>query len=111
MAPPRGLCPAGSPPKNNSSMTGFVYILRSLKDNKKYIGSTVDLERRLDEHNKGKVFSTKYRIPFKLEMYQKFNTIEEAAYLEKKYKNGHGFLERAIKRGDLIYNNRNSSAG
>ncbi len=43
-----------------------LYILKSLKDNKLYIGSTSDLKRRLGEHNSGKVESTKPRRPFKL---------------------------------------------
>ncbi|MBZ0180937.1 MAG: GIY-YIG nuclease family protein, partial [Melioribacteraceae bacterium] len=40
-------------------MTYFVYILTSLKDSKRYIGMTSDLNRRLKEHNSGKVKSTK----------------------------------------------------
>lgn|GEM_PF-2328457 len=91
-------------------MVGYVYILRSLKDHKKYIGSTTDLNRRIKEHNKGNVFSTKRRLPMILEMFQFCNSIEEAARLEKKYKNSHGFLERAIRRGDFIYN-KDASAG
>lgn len=50
-----------------------LYILKSLKDNNLYIGSTNNLKRRLTEHNQGKVFSTKSRKPFELvycELYQ-----------------------------------------
>lgn len=47
-------------------MKYFVYILKSLKDGKHYVGITKDLNRRLEYHNSGKVKSTKYRIPFKL---------------------------------------------
>lgn len=43
-----------------------LYILRSLKDDKLYIGSTINLRKRLSEHNSGKVFSTKTRRPFEL---------------------------------------------
>lgn len=43
-----------------------VYILRSLKDKKLYIGSTRNLRKRLEEHDTGKVFSTKSRRPFEL---------------------------------------------
>lgn len=74
-----------------------VYVLISLKDHKKYTGSTINLERRLHEHHKGYVDATCYRRPLKLLGYQECATIEEAAYLEKKYKQSHGALQRAIK--------------
>ena len=74
-----------------------VYVLESLKDKKKYTGSTVNLERRLKEHNKGYVEATSYRRPLKLLGYQECSTIEEAARLEKKYKQSHDALLRAIK--------------
>ena len=36
----------------------YVYILESEKDDKHYIGSSNDLKRRIEEHNKGIVEST-----------------------------------------------------
>lgn len=41
-------------------MEGFyyVYILRSLKDNKNYAGYTKNLELRFEQHKKGEVDST-----------------------------------------------------
>ncbi len=41
----------------------FVYVLRSSKDHNLYTGYTNDLNRRLEERNKGLVPSTKNRIP------------------------------------------------
>lgn len=78
-----------------------VYILKSLKDNKQYIGSTSNLKKRLLAHNKGEVTSTKSRRPFILFGHQVCNTIQEAAVLEKKYKRSHGALERAVKSGKV----------
>jgi putative endonuclease len=53
--------------RNTTSQVFFyVYVLESLKDNKRYIGYTSNLKRRLEEHNQGKSFSTKFRLPFKL---------------------------------------------
>ena len=49
-----------------------VYVLKSKKDNKRYIGITNNLERRIRQHNKGGVTSTKYRIPFKLEYKEEY---------------------------------------
>ncbi len=48
----------------------YVYILISKKDGKFYTGSTNDLKRRLDEHNGGKVESTRRRKPFKIIYYE-----------------------------------------
>jgi len=80
-----------------------VYLLRSLKDSKQYIGSTSrGCETRLAEHNKGLVKSTKSRRPFKLVSYQPCKTIVEAAVLEKKYKRSSGALRRAIAKGQFI---------
>jgi len=47
-------------------MPYFVYVLRSLKDSRHYIGSTSNLEARVAFHNAGLQRSTKSRIPFKL---------------------------------------------
>lgn len=47
-------------------MPYLVYVIRSLKDGKYYIGSTSDVEARLNYHNAGRQRSTKHRIPFEL---------------------------------------------
>jgi putative endonuclease len=76
---------------------GFVYILQSMKDNKKYIGSTVDVDHRLEQHNAGYVKSTKNRRPLRIENVIDYETIEEAAYHEKQFKRSSGALKRAVK--------------
>ena len=60
------------------SIMFYVYILQSLKDEKFYIGSSGDLKRRMDEHGKGKVASTKNRRPLKLVCYEAYLTKEES---------------------------------
>jgi putative endonuclease len=77
----------------------FVYILRSLKDNKKYIGLTNDLQKRLAEHNNGKCSATKNRRPFELLHYETFSVREEAAKREKFFKTGKGreFIKLTLK--------------
>ncbi len=52
----------------------YMYILKSIKDDKLYIGSTNDLRRRLSEHNNQEVKSTKSRVPFELRYYEAFYT-------------------------------------
>jgi len=44
----------------------YVYVLISLKDKKHYAGYTQNLELRFEQHQKGKVESTKYRRPLEL---------------------------------------------
>ena len=48
----------------------YTYVLVSLKDYRLYIGYTVDLRKRLEEHNTGKSFATKPRRPLKLVYYE-----------------------------------------
>ena len=47
----------------------YVYVLKSKKDNKLYIGYTKDLKKRIQIHNSGKNFSTAQRGPFSLVYY------------------------------------------
>jgi len=68
----------------------FVYVLRSLKDNELYIGSTNDIRRRLIEHNSARVDSTKGRIPFALEAYFAVKDKARAIELEQYFKTGSG---------------------
>ena len=44
----------------------YVYLLRSLKTGKFYVGWTTDLNRRLSEHNSGESHYTKSRGPWGL---------------------------------------------
>ena len=48
----------------------YVYVLQSKRDGVFYTGWTDDLRKRLDDHNAGKVFSTKHRKPFTLIYYE-----------------------------------------
>jgi len=65
-------------------MKHFVYILKSLKDSKYYIGVTKDLEKRFNEHDSGYSKSTKSRRPFRLAYKEEFENIREA-YKREKY--------------------------
>ena len=50
----------------------YVYILKSLKDGKLYIGKTKNLRNRLELHNKKRIKSTKGRTPLTLIYYEAF---------------------------------------
>ena len=72
----------------------YVYIVRSLKDNKHYIGYTRNIIKRLQEHNRGKSKSVKYRGPFKLVYNEEYITKIKAIRREKQiksYKGGAAF--------------------
>jgi putative endonuclease len=43
-----------------------VYVMRSQKDHEFYVGYTKNLKKRLEEHNSGRVRSTKKRLPMNL---------------------------------------------
>jgi len=68
----------------------FVYILKSLKNNRNYIGSTNNPERRLQEHNSGESKYTSLTRPFKLIHSEIFNTRDEAVKRELFLKSGKG---------------------
>ena len=68
----------------------YIYILKSLKDNRTYVGYTNNLERRLAEHNSGKNIATKNRRPLELIFSEKFETSAEAKKRELYWKNGGG---------------------
>ena len=81
----------------------FVYVLRSLKDNKLYIGYTSDLEKRIQEHKDGISKSTAYRRPLELIYYEASKNIKDAMHREKYLKTtyGHRYLKNRLRNDDL----------
>ena len=67
-------------------MQGYLYILQSEKTQKYYIGSTIDLTKRLTQHNQGQTKSLKQHIPLTLKFKQQFDTITQARQIEYKLK-------------------------
>ncbi len=72
----------------------YVYILQSIRTSRYYIGSTINIENRLEKHNKGYVKSTKNGRPWKLKMSQKYESIMQAKNIE--------FRLKKLKRRDYI---------
>ncbi|MBC8147282.1 MAG: GIY-YIG nuclease family protein [Bacteroidetes bacterium] len=77
----------------------FVYVLRSLKDKNFYTGYTENLDRRFEEHNSGKVASTKYRTPFEIVYFEASYNINDALHREKYLKSTYGkrYIRNRIK--------------
>ncbi len=78
----------------------FVYVLYSLKYDRTYTGMTIDIERRLKEHNNHQNKSTKAYAPWILIYQEEFKTRAEARKKEKYLKSGNGreFLKTVISK-------------
>ena len=78
----------------------YTYVIRSAKDGKLYTGFTGDLRKRFNEHNAGKVTSTKKRGPFELVYYEACLHEQDATAREKYLKTGMGkrYLKNRMKR-------------
>ena len=83
---------------------GYVYILKSTKNGKYYIGSTLDVNRRLQEHNSGKTSSLKHIRPLVVVFKKKYPTIKEARRIEYKLKRTKSkiILEQIIHNQEII---------
>ncbi len=68
-------------------MTYYFYILQC-RDGYKYYGHTNNLARRILEHSKGEVKSTKKRRPVKLVYFEEVKSRKEAFKREMQFKNG-----------------------
>ena len=77
----------------------YTYVLQSLKDGKWYTGYSDDLKRRFTEHNKGLVYATKRRRPFRLIYYEACLGEHDAMAREIYLKTGMGkrYLRNRLK--------------
>lgn len=87
------------PGGTTSKKLHWVYVLLSLKDNKRYIGYTNDINRRLEEHVNGKVPSTRPRRPLRMIYVEGCLDQEDAQRREKYLKttDGRRFLVKRLK--------------
>ena len=81
----------------------YVYILKSEKDGKLYIGYTSNLQRRIAEHTDGQNKSTAYRVPLHLVYYEAYKSQADAEAREVRLKTSAGAYT-ALKRriGDCL---------
>lgn len=77
----------------------YVYVLLSLKDRGFYTGYSEDLKTRLQEHDLGKVQSTRNRRPLKLVYYEACLGQADALHREKYLKTtwGKRYLRNRLK--------------
>ena len=78
----------------------YVYVLRSIADRQFYVGLTDNLPKRLQEHNAGRVSSTKQRVPFELLYWEGSLNRSDAARREKYLKTAWGkrYLKGRLRR-------------
>ena len=78
----------------------YVYLLRGNKTSWIYIGCTNDLEKRLKEHNEGKVYSTKKILPVELIYCEAYKSKDYTYQREKSLKAfGSGLVKLKSKLG------------
>ena len=77
----------------------YTYVLQSSKDLNFYVGYTNNLVKRIEEHNKGKVASTKNRVPLKLIYWEGCLNKQDARRREKYLKTSWGkrFIKNRLK--------------
>lgn len=68
----------------------YVYVLKSIKNNKLYVGRTEDLKKRISKHKSGKAWTTKRMLPIKLVFYEAFLDKEDAIRRERYFKTSKG---------------------
>ncbi len=82
-------------------MKGYMYILEC-SNGSYYTGSTIDLERRINQHQLGEGSNhTKKYLPVRLIYFEEFNRIDEAFYREKQVQNWSRKKKEALINGEL----------
>ncbi|MFH1393131.1 MAG: GIY-YIG nuclease family protein [Patescibacteria group bacterium] len=76
----------------------YVYVLKSQKQDWRYIGSCADLRKRFLEHNKGKVKSTQARKPYDLIYFEAYRDKTAALKREIELKRNSSKKEELFKR-------------
>ena len=81
----------------------YLYIIKSERNNKYYIGVSSNIGKRLSQHNAGKEKSTKSYVPWVLVYFEKYDSRGEAMIRERfiKKQKSHKWIDRLIEAGSL----------
>ncbi|MEX0878041.1 MAG: GIY-YIG nuclease family protein [Candidatus Spechtbacterales bacterium] len=79
-----------------------IYILKC-SNGRFYIGSTNNIDRRIEEHKNGQVIYTKNILPVKLLLFHPCTTIKEARQIEYKLKRlkNRTIIEKIVQDGTI----------
>jgi putative endonuclease len=86
---------AGSNPVTPISLMFHVYVLKSERTGRCYIGSCEDLDQRIKRHNAAQNPATKHGVPWVLMYFEKWSSRVEAVRREGYFKTGKGREELA----------------
>jgi len=78
-----------------------VYAIQSETTGRVYVGQTDLLQRRLGEHNKGRVISTKGEVPWKLVAREYFEDQSDARWTERSVKKSKGTRVRWLAKNTI----------
>ena len=87
----------------------YVYVLESINYARLYIGYTLDIEARVEKHNRAVNFSTKSYAPWRLIFYEAYLNKQDALRREKYLKTSQGsrLLKRMLK--EYFYDNKSKN--
>lgn len=82
----------------------WVYILKNSLSNRYYIGSTIDLKRRLQQHKSGNTRTTRILETTELVYTEEYKTEDEARLREKQIKSYKSkiYIENLIRVGSSM---------
>ncbi|MDY0103985.1 MAG: GIY-YIG nuclease family protein [Lentimicrobium sp.] len=84
-----------------SRIKGYLYILRC-SDERLYIGSTIDLKKRVQEHQAGEGSNfSKKRLPVELIYFEEFERIDQAFHRKKQVQRWSRGKKEALAEGNL----------
>ena len=99
-----GSNPAG--PTKSLVAVFHLYVLRSSKTGRRYVGPCENIDERFRRHNLGHSKATRHGVPWTLVHSEKFCSRTEATRKERYYKSGRGRDERdqlqCGRRGDRL---------
>jgi len=81
----------------------YVYLLKSAKTDKFYVGLSDNLKQRFSAHNRGKVASTKSGLPWEIVNYEACSSAKAARVREKRlkqYGKGLAMLKKRVQADD-----------
>jgi putative endonuclease len=83
-------------------MKGFVYILKDSKE-RFYVGSTINIEKRLIQHQSGHTQTTAKMEQPRLVLVQEYKTLAIARIIERKIKNlkRKDYIKMMVKDGNI----------